>query len=253
MVSRGFDFPHCYVEPHVEMTAASRRACVFPRSNLELEQFASVFLDGDGGDGQIVTGCVNRVVSVGCGEAFLEGLLQSCLAEAGIQVVGVDLDSTRDPLGYLEHRCFLREGRRLLANSSILFDLGSPSEQKATALLFCFGRRCPLESYLEAFPHVAMVVILADDAGDVCQPGARDLEGAAGWERRLKCSGEGGEGGGQGLQLGSVLGPLAPAVYVSSSSSSSSSLAAGTKEEPHKQRDQDEKREEGKKEGAQPP
>ena len=56
-----------------------------------------------------------EVVSIGCGEGYLEGLLEC----RGVTICGVDLDTKKDPFAYENDRCFLKEGRLLISSSEI--------------------------------------------------------------------------------------------------------------------------------------
>jgi len=112
------------------------------------------------------------VVSIGCGEGFLEGLLE----QRGVEVLSVDLEPSPAALASVQRqRCFCREIVRVPA--SALFDIPAPS---SSALLFCFPRRCPLDAYLQAFPACRHVVMIGDDGG-VTSPVAHALSGRPGW------------------------------------------------------------------------
>ena len=93
-------------------------------------------------------------------------------------MVAVDLEPSPAALpGVLLQRCFCREIVRV--PPSALFDISDPA---ASALLFCFPRRCPLDAYLAAFPGLRHVVLIGDDGPDgVTSPGAHELAGRSGW------------------------------------------------------------------------
>ena len=57
-----------------------------------------------------------------------------------------------------------------------------------TVLLFCFGRRIPLEAYLEAYPSVAAILIIGDRGEQIAEPVPTALEATSGWEVRLRTS-----------------------------------------------------------------
>jgi hypothetical protein len=106
------------------------------------------------------------VASIGCGEGFLEGLLQ----REGLTVTAVDLGQT--PLAaaggiagarWQRSNCFCGEIRRVRGEE--LYAVPAPA---TTALLFCFGRRCPLR-YDKIWPGRIHRVPLYASAGSSSQ------------------------------------------------------------------------------------
>lgn len=137
-------------------------ACVFP-SHEQLQPLLQVIHD-----------LHLSVVSIGCGVGFLEGLLE----KADVQVDAVDLEvpglASED---YQQRRCFCTSIYRV--GTRELFSIDEPS---ATCLLFCFGRRLPWMSYLDAYPTVPVAVLIGDvSPGNVTDPTADALTHDPAW------------------------------------------------------------------------
>ena len=146
---------------------ADSNVCVFPTSG-EVVSLAA-WLNG------------LRVVSVGCGEGWLEGLLQ----REGLAVTAVDLrssagDAAREAALWARSNCFCDEIVRIRPHG--LYQL--PDMGAGVALLFCFGKRCPLQRYLTAFPRCDTVCI-AGTADGVTTPPYDALAEDPGWSTVL--------------------------------------------------------------------
>ena len=113
-----------------------------------------------------------RVVSVGCGSGYLEGLLQ----RKGVALTAVDLDYLSQGADYARETCYC--DRIIRVRSWQLFDLGAKGSD--TALLFCFGRRVPWREYLEAHPLCPLVVIIATEC-DLADPACGALRNDSRW------------------------------------------------------------------------
>lgn len=124
-----------------------------------------------------------QAVSIGCGEAYFEGMLEA----RGVPVIAVDLDTLTDPSGYSRLRRYSRSIVRVRPGE--LYAVPSPA---ASALCFFWGRITPWRQYLEAFPAVPLVAIAGDGSAEAPHPSAQPLaaltepvagalEGAAGW------------------------------------------------------------------------
>ncbi len=103
-----------------------------------------------------------RVISIGCGEGYFEALLQ----RAGVDVKAVDLrssnnDEASERARWANANCFCGEIRRVRPHE--LFKL--PDGGQRCALLFVFGKRCPLHRYLAAFPKCRVVAIAGTNDG----------------------------------------------------------------------------------------
>ncbi len=103
-----------------------------------------------------------RVVSIGCGEGYFEALLQ----RAGLDVTAVDLrssssDEASESARWANANCFCGEIRRIRPHE--LFKLRDGG--RGCALLFVFGKRCPLHRYLVAFPNCRVVAIAGTNDG----------------------------------------------------------------------------------------
>jgi hypothetical protein len=154
-------------QPFVEASFEGKQrgnACVFPTSQ-QVGYIAS-FLDSP---------ATTQLVSIGCGEAWVEGLLQ----QRGVDVTCVDL--VMDPPVAAPRHC--RGAIRRITQYEI-FEIERPQN---TALLFCFGRRVPLEAYVEAYPDLRTVLIIGD-CGGVAEPAASAMEQWPGWEVKLSIS-----------------------------------------------------------------
>ena len=114
-----------------------------------------------------------------------------------MDVVAVDLDIHADPEEYESMPCYCDEIRRIPTGT--LYKL--PSNPATTILLFCYGRRCPLQAYLKQYPTLAAVAIIGDlqhrdpsnaasttstNTSSVTQPTADALVGDAAWN--LTCT-----------------------------------------------------------------
>jgi len=148
------------VHSYANVDAPPPNACVFP-TEAEL--------------GVVVDYLQSRqlqLVSVGCGQGFLEGLLE----ERGVMVWSVDLQpSELTKSSVLKQKVYCSAIHRVSPN--VVFDLKFPSTK---ALMFCFGRRCPLASYLLCYPECFSVLIISDLEG-VASPSAYDLRECDGW------------------------------------------------------------------------
>jgi hypothetical protein len=94
-----------------------------------------------------------------------------------VEVCSVDLEAA-SPLAeeaLVKQTCYCRQIRRVPASQ--LFDIRHPA--RAT-LLFCFGRRCPLDAYLATYPTCASVVLIGDTGG-VTSPSADALRSHPEW------------------------------------------------------------------------
>ncbi|KAK3252612.1 hypothetical protein CYMTET_38102 [Cymbomonas tetramitiformis] len=134
--------------------------CVFPTES-ELSKLAEIF-----------TSHGLTAISIGCGQGFLEGLLQN----AGVNVYAVDLEPSIKPQKTLSEQYCYCDIHRI--PSWALFDFPRP---KSSALLICFGRRIPLTAYLEAFPDCHMCILIGDNGG-ITDPAADALKGSAEWK-----------------------------------------------------------------------
>lgn len=176
--------------------AAGVRACCFPTEGEAAELGAALGTLG-----------VRRVVSVGSGpEAVLEGALSRAAPAAeggqGLRVQAVDVRGVDGrAMCYLPREC---PPVALLESPSYLYDVAADDDASLgeTAVVFCYGRRCPLGAYLAQFRGLGAVVLVGDltpagsplrGAGDpaslcptwdsVAQPPADALAGddEAGW------------------------------------------------------------------------
>lgn len=83
------------------------------------------------------------------------GLLQA----VGVpDVVAVDLDIHDDPELYESVPCYCSEIHRIKEDELYLL----PDDPANTALLFSYGRRIPLEAYLNHYPTLQAVIIIGD-------------------------------------------------------------------------------------------
>lgn len=103
-----------------------------------------------------------HVISIGCGEGYFEALLQ----RAGLDVKAVDLrsssgDEASEAARWASSNCFCGEIVRVRPHE--LFRL--PDKGRGCALLFVFGKRCPLHRYLAAFPGCHVVAIAGTNDG----------------------------------------------------------------------------------------
>lgn len=109
------------------------------------------------------------LVSIGCGEGFLEAQLE----QRGVAVTAVDVHCFSDPERYSSMRCFCSQIRRVRPDE--LYDMQDPER---SALAFVWGRNTPWREYLSRF-QVPMVIIVGDPtpAGDACvtEPSATAL------------------------------------------------------------------------------
>lgn len=129
------------------LASLSMHSCVWP-TLVEITTFANSILT-------LPVAKVATVVSIGAGSGVLEGLLQAL----GLTVVAVDLDVHSDPEDYETMPCYCDEIRRLPGDGRFLYEIEDPA---TTMLLFCYGRRCPLETYLQVYPTLAAVAIIGD-------------------------------------------------------------------------------------------
>jgi len=117
------------------------------------------------------------IVSIGCGQGYLEGLLQN----EGVSVIGVDLDFLPNQDNYRLMPCYCGEIRRV--HSHELFFVSQPEK---CCLLFCFGRRLPLWKYLNWYHQCKSVVIIGDETsetnGSVATPPCDALQNSSEWE-----------------------------------------------------------------------
>ena len=94
---RGYDYPHSYCEPRLDMTRLHRQSCVMPTKD-ELASLAAVFIPsasasasasatqsglrcGSAESSPSSSSSPLRCVSIGCGEGYLEGLLETLHGE----------------------------------------------------------------------------------------------------------------------------------------------------------------------------
>ena len=159
-----------------ELPPADANVCVFPTAE-QLASLVSLLRQQEGGDGAQLA-----VVSVGCGEGYLEGQL----LQRGVGVTGVDLDradadgSERQRQSFAQANCFCGEIRRVRPHELLQL----PAEGEGHALLFCFGKRCPLERYLAANPRCRLVLIAGTDDG-VTSPRCDALAADSRWSVAL--------------------------------------------------------------------
>jgi hypothetical protein len=118
-----------------------------------------------------------HTVSIGCGEGFFEALLQ----RRRLTVSAVDLRSSAgDEASECERwagsNCFCGEILRVRPHE--LYRL--PQRGAGCALLFVFGKRCPLQRYLENFPDCRTVAI-AGTVDGVTSPACDELSADASW------------------------------------------------------------------------
>lgn len=114
-----------------------------------------------------------RAVSIGCGE----GAFERCLEDAGVCVVGVDLDAFSDPSRYATMRCFLADGI-VRVRPDELFLITEPA---ATCLCLIWGRTLPWRQYLQHYEELPLVCIVGEPAESpdevvATQPAANALD-----------------------------------------------------------------------------
>jgi hypothetical protein len=140
----GVDYPCRYAAADVKQP--SIHACIKPSSQ-DIASLAAL----------LSSTRIKMVVSIGCGDGYIEGLLQQ---KCDIQMLGMDLYQTEDDFeSYLNTTVYLpsilRVKRGELLNLNHYRTECSVAEENV-ALLFCFGRRLPWQAYLDAFPWVSM-------------------------------------------------------------------------------------------------
>lgn len=124
---------------------------------------------------------LRRVTSIGCGEGFVEGLLEM----EGLDVTCVDVDIfPGNHALYESFQMYTKTGEVVrLGNSAVIHEVDQPAQ---TALLFCFGKRLPWMTYLRKFGSaLPLVFIIGDECMDersVTQPTAHALSSWPGWE-----------------------------------------------------------------------
>eukprot|EP00045_Choanoeca_perplexa_P016972 m.236533 g.236533 ORF g.236533 m.236533 type:complete len:222 (-) comp17414_c0_seq2:1136-1801(-) len=171
-LSVGVDYPCRYVQP--DPLEPSVHACIQPDVD-EIAALATILSNAQ----------VKMVFSIGCGDGYVEGLIQQ---HCNITMVGVDLYQPRDDFeSYISTTTYLPSVYRV--DRSSLLDLDHYRAQHTAtkaevAFMFCFGRRLPWQAYLRAFPWVQHVFIIADrttDSDSVAQPACDALSQQASW------------------------------------------------------------------------
>ena len=159
--SSGIVQPQAYKEP-IWDSLDRGNACVFPTQQ-EIQTIRDFIGD-------------LHLVSIGCGEGWVEGLLQ----QSGVKHVTC-VDLVMNPPLRAPSYC----GEIARITQYEIYDIDDPPPRQRV-LLFCFGRRVPLEAYLEAYPDLNAVIIIGDDTHQVAEPGPMAMEGQHGWVLSLR-------------------------------------------------------------------
>lgn len=136
--------------PGYEVPEVLRSVCVFPQRDELAPLVAHLRQLG-----------LSHVTSIGAGECFLEGLLES----EGFDVTCVDIDIfAAMPAVYDSFHVYTRTGVvTRLAHGAAVHDLECPSQ---TALLFSFGKRLPWLEYVRRYDRALPAIIVIGDERD---------------------------------------------------------------------------------------